>query len=111
QSTPQRRERRSVRRLGRPGPKLSVALLAVRIKPRKLAPAQEDRFLRQAAVALDPGAHSGRIGRGDEARLVRRRILPALLIDPARSMEAEDGPRRDTDTVLRDRAQHQRAGR
>ena len=51
---------------------------------------------------------------GCEVTVVPERIqnVPAKsAIEPARSMEAEDGPPRDTDAILRDRAQHQRAGR
>src|SRR4029077_19860003 len=77
----------------------------------KLARAHKKRLFRQAALALDPTAYRRRIGRGQEARLVRRRVKLALLIEPTSSVEAENGASRDTDTVLWHRTQHERAGR
>jgi hypothetical protein len=86
-------------------------LPAVRIQCCKLARAQEDRLFRQATAALDPGAYRRWIGRGYEARLAGRRVELALAVEPARSMEAEDGSPCDADALLWDHAQHERAGR
>ena len=73
--------------------------------------AQEYRFGRKPAMSSDPGADCRRIGRTDKARRGRGIVLPPFLIDQAGRMEAQNGSRSHTDTVARNFAQHESAGR
>src|SRR3990170_5976160 len=86
--------------------------LAAPVHGLQLPAAQIDDLLRKPAALLDPGAHPGGIGIDDDAcRLRRARGSAAPPIDDAWRVEAEHGALGDADAVLRDRAQHERAGR
>ena len=85
--------------------------LAAPVQGSELPAPEYNHFLSQSAVALDPRADRRWIDGGDGTRRIARPERPSFFINDLGRMEPEDRPRGDADSVARNSAENQRAGR
>jgi len=101
-----------MRVVGAPPVKITVkVLVAVRIDRCELPTAKEYKSLRQTPVPLYPILNRQRIRRCEQSRCTGRGEFPAILVHKPGGMEAQNGPRRDTNLIAWNGAQHEGAGR